>query len=158
MISARPPKAARGRPPPSTFPKHDRSGSTPKRPWAPSSPRRKPVMTSSMISRAPAAEHRGPGRPGDRLDHPGVGVAEDRRPPRLHEVEITAAVGVPDRRALGPGGEERFPADGPEGPHRRVHAPGDPGQSPPEELAGHLGDTPSPGRLKPARPGGGRSR
>ena len=55
MISARPPNAPTGRPPPMTFPKQLRSGVMPKRSCAPPLARRKPVITSSKISSAPLA-------------------------------------------------------------------------------------------------------
>src|ERR1700761_7981109 len=57
MISADPPKAAHGRPPPITLPNVTRSPATPSMPYQPEGDTRKPVSTSSMISRAPAAWH-----------------------------------------------------------------------------------------------------
>ena len=53
ITSARPPKAAAGRPPLITLPKVNRSGVTPSRPHQPAGPTRKPVSTSSRISSAP---------------------------------------------------------------------------------------------------------
>src|SRR5215475_3076751 len=53
MISARPPKAAAGRPPPITLPNVIRSPGTPSRPYQPDLVTRKPVSTSSMISSEP---------------------------------------------------------------------------------------------------------
>src|ERR1035438_5089392 len=57
MISARPPKAAHGSPPPITLPNVTRSPGTPSMPYQPDEVTRKPVSTSSMISRAPADWH-----------------------------------------------------------------------------------------------------
>ena len=53
MISARPPNAAAGSPPPITLPNVVRSPATPSRPNQPEAVTRKPVSTSSMISSAP---------------------------------------------------------------------------------------------------------
>ena len=59
MRSARPPKAAAGNPPPITLPKVIRSGvqpsTAPSRPHPPCSVARKPVITSSLMNRAPWA-------------------------------------------------------------------------------------------------------
>ena len=57
MISARPPKAAQGRPPPITLPNVTRSPATPSTPYQPEAVTRNPVSTSSMISSAPADRH-----------------------------------------------------------------------------------------------------
>jgi len=57
MISARPPNAAAGSPPPMTFPKVIRSPATPSRPNQPAFVTRNPVSTSSMISSAPCSAH-----------------------------------------------------------------------------------------------------
>src|SRR6516225_5810385 len=54
MISARPPNAAAGSPPPITLPNVTRSPSTP---YQPEGDTRNPVSTSSMISTAPADRH-----------------------------------------------------------------------------------------------------
>ncbi len=71
----------------------------------------------------------GAGRRGalHRLDDRRVGVAEDRRAPRLDVVEVAAPVGVDEVRALAAGDEERVAADAGEGPDRRVHPAGDAG-------------------------------
>ncbi len=53
MMSARPPNAAAGRPPPITLPKVIRSAAMPSRPNQPDRVTRNPVSTSSMISSAP---------------------------------------------------------------------------------------------------------
>ena len=57
MISAEPPRAAAGMPPPITLPKHQMSGvqpsGCPDRPQPPVAVARKPVSTSSQISSAP---------------------------------------------------------------------------------------------------------
>ncbi len=53
MIARGPPKAASGMPPPMTLPSTVRSGLMPSTPCAPCRPTRKPVITSSKISRAP---------------------------------------------------------------------------------------------------------
>ncbi len=58
MISARPPKAPTGRPPPITLPKVERSGRTPSSSCAPPFARRKPVITSSKMRSAPCASQR----------------------------------------------------------------------------------------------------
>ncbi len=55
MISARPPNAAAGRPPPITLPNVVRSPATPSRPYQPEPVTRNPVSTSSMISSAPCS-------------------------------------------------------------------------------------------------------
>ena len=75
-----------------------------------------------------------PGRLGDRLDHRRVGVAEDDGAVGLDQVDEPPAVGVPDVRALGPFHEVGRAADRAEGPHRRVHAPGNHPQGPSEQL------------------------
>ena len=54
MISAEAPKAPMGRPPPITLPKHHTSGRTPNHSAAPPRASRKPVITSSNNSSAPA--------------------------------------------------------------------------------------------------------
>ncbi len=53
MMSARPPKAAAGRPPPITLPNVNRSASTASRPYQPVAETRNPVITSSRINSAP---------------------------------------------------------------------------------------------------------
>ena len=55
MTSARPPKAAAGRPPPITLPKVNRSAGTGSRPYQPDGETRNPVITSSRISSAPCS-------------------------------------------------------------------------------------------------------
>ena len=78
-----PPKAPTGRPPPMILPKVVRSGSMPKRAWAPPKAARKPVMTSSKMSRAPywrgdlaqAFEEAGPGQ--DKAHVGGHGFDDD---------------------------------------------------------------------------------
>jgi hypothetical protein len=59
MISARPPNAAAGKPPPITLPKVNRSGAPaaygPSRPYQPAAEHRNPVMTSSETSSAPCS-------------------------------------------------------------------------------------------------------
>src|SRR6516165_2190697 len=57
MISARPPNAAQGSPPPITLPNVTRSPATPSTPYQPAAVTRNPVSTSSMISSAPADRH-----------------------------------------------------------------------------------------------------
>src|SRR5437870_861974 len=57
MISARPPKAALGSPPPITLPNVTRSPATPSTPYQPEEVTRNPVSTSSMISSAPTDPH-----------------------------------------------------------------------------------------------------
>src|SRR2546428_12344939 len=54
------------------------------------------------------------------------GVAEDERAPRAEEVQIGAAVDVPDPRPLSVRDEERVTADSAERPHGAVDAAGDP--------------------------------
>src|ERR1019366_8927704 len=58
MISARPPKAAHGSPPPITLPNVTRSAGTPSTPYQPGEGTRNPVSTSSEISSAPADWHK----------------------------------------------------------------------------------------------------
>ncbi len=58
MISARPPNAAAGSPPPITLPNVIRSPATPSRPYQPEPVTRNPVSTSSMISSAPCSRQR----------------------------------------------------------------------------------------------------
>jgi len=55
MISARPPNAPTGRPPPMTLPKQLKSGVMPKRSCAPPFAKRNPVITSSKMSSEPLA-------------------------------------------------------------------------------------------------------
>src|SRR5215469_15133132 len=69
MTSARPPKAAAGRPPPITLPNVIRSPATPSTPYQPAGVTRNPVSTSSMISSAPADRH----NEASRALNPGVG-------------------------------------------------------------------------------------
>jgi hypothetical protein len=57
MISARPPNAAAGSPPPITLPNVTRSPATPSTPYQPERVTRNPVSTSSMMSSAPADRH-----------------------------------------------------------------------------------------------------
>ena len=57
MISARPPNAAAGNPPPITLPNVARSPATPSSPNQPEAVIRKPVSTSSMMSSAPLSRH-----------------------------------------------------------------------------------------------------
>ena len=60
----------------------------------------------------------------DRVEHVGVRVAEDHRPPRADQVDVLAAVGVPEVGAVAADHEPRRAADRPEGPHRRVDPAG----------------------------------
>src|ERR1700761_9364028 len=55
MISARPPNAAHGSPPPITLPNVTRSPRTGSSPYQPAAVTRNPVSTSSMMSSAPEA-------------------------------------------------------------------------------------------------------
>ena len=61
----------------------------------------------------------------DGLEHLGVGVTEDHRPPRADEVDVAVAVDVGEPGALGAGDEARDAAHTTEGPHRRVDPTGD---------------------------------
>ena len=89
---------------------------------APSRPTRHAVadrLGQLDLARGGRAERRAVGRGAlHRLDDLRVGVAEDRRAPRLHVVEVAAAVGVDEVRALAPGDEERRRR-----PPRRTRAP-----------------------------------
>src|ERR1700722_13888865 len=89
MISARPPNAAQGSPPPITLPNVTRSPGTRSTPYQPSAVTRKPVSTSSMISSAPEASH------SDRSSslNPGAGGT----PPMLagQDSVITQAISSP---------------------------------------------------------------
>src|SRR6185369_9353025 len=62
------------------------------------------------------------GRLGDRLHHGGGGVAEDQRAPGADEVDVGAAVHVPQPRALTALDEQRGAADGSEGADGTVDA------------------------------------
>ena len=73
----------------------------------------------------------GPFRTTDRMR-----VTEDRRAPRLHEVEVLATVGIHEICAVRAGNEERVAADRAERAHWRVHAAGNAGSSP-REPGGH---------------------
>ena len=103
--------------------------------------------TRSMIScgqfglrRRRGAERQAVGRdPLHGVDDGGVGVAEDHRPPRAHQVDVAVAVGVGQPAALGRGDEPRGAADRGERPHRRVHPAGDDGARVGEQLRRHLG-------------------
>ena len=85
MTSARPPNAASGSPPPTILPSTVRSGVTPNRSCAPPRATRKPVITSSKTSSAPArvAEQaqrlEEPGRRRHAAHVPGDGLDDDRR-------------------------------------------------------------------------------
>ena len=57
-------------------------------------------------------------------DHLGVRVAEDHRPPRAHEVDVLATVGIGEVRTGTGHHEPGRTAHGAEGAHRRVHAAG----------------------------------
>src|SRR6202046_5282652 len=57
MISARPPNAAQGSPPPITLPNVTGSPRPRSSPYQPDAETRKPVSTSSMISSAPEPSH-----------------------------------------------------------------------------------------------------
>ena len=69
----------------------------------------------------------------DGFDHLRMRMPEDRRPPRLHVVDVPSPVGIDEVRALTAGDEERLSADGAEGAHRGAHAAGDARQRPVEE-------------------------
>ena len=56
------------------------------------------------------------------LQHLGVRVANNGRPPRAHVIDVGLALHVPHAGALGPLDEARRAAHGPEGPHGRVDA------------------------------------
>ncbi len=60
----------------------------------------------------------------DGRDDIGVGMAENHRPPRAHEVNIFMTVGVGEVRTLAGHHEAGRTAHGPEGTYRRVHATG----------------------------------
>ena len=79
MMSAGPPNAPTGMPPPMILPSTVKSPRTPYAPCAPCGPTRKPVITSSIISRLPAASQRArtpsrkPGCGGTQLMLPATG-------------------------------------------------------------------------------------
>ena len=79
----------------------------------------------------------------DRLDDLRVGVAEDPWAVGLDVVDVAAAIGVEDVRALGTVDEVGGAADRPEGTHRRVDAAGDDPHRPLEErlVSTHAGLT-----------------
>ena len=60
-----------------------------------------------------------------RLDHRRMLVAEDHRAPGADVIDVAAAVGIGQPRAVGRGDETRSAADRLERPHRRVDAAGD---------------------------------
>ena len=59
-----------------------------------------------------------------RFEHHRVGVAQQRRTPRTHQVHVLAAVHIGQVRALGRGNERRGSPHGVEGAYRGVHATG----------------------------------
>ena len=74
-----------------------------------------------------------------RLDDRGVGVAEDRRAPRLHVVDVAAAVGVDEvRRPRRAATKNGSPPTDVERPHRRVDAAGDARLRPRVEQRAHV--------------------
>src|SRR3954453_5807406 len=56
--------------------------------------------------------------PLDRVDHRGVGMADDGRTPRADEVDVLVAVCVVEERATGPDDEPRRASDRAEGAYR----------------------------------------
>ncbi len=82
----------------------------------------------------------GPGRDlaVEGLHHGGLGVPEDERTPGADEVDVATTVGVREVGALSLDEERRGAADGTEGADGRVHAAGDDGGRPLEELCGSL--------------------
>jgi len=60
-----------------------------------------------------------------RLDHLGVGVAEDHRPPGTDVIDICLAVFVPDSGARATLEKHWRTADRAESPNRRIDAAGD---------------------------------
>ena len=76
------------------------------------------------------------GRIGDGLDHLGMGMAVDQRPPRADVVDVGVAVDVGDLRALGTVDEQRVAPDRAHRPHRRVDAARKQELRPPVQLGG----------------------
>ena len=91
------------------------------------------------------------GRPAHRLDDVGVGVAEQGRPPRAHQVDVVAPLGAPDAGAVSALDEDRCPSHRPEGSHGGVDAAGNDG-------AGCLEEAGVGGAVVDAAGGGGRAR
>lgn len=71
----------------------------------------------------------------DRLDHLGVGVAQDQRPPGADQVDVAPPVGVVQPGTL-PDHEARGATDGTERAHRGVHPAGHDGQGAVEQGLG----------------------
>ena len=77
------------------------------------------IASASSTSRAVGAPYDVPAAAAlHRLDDGRVRVAEDRRAPRLHVVDVAAPVGVDEVRALARRHEERLAADRRERPDR----------------------------------------
>src|SRR2546423_197118 len=124
--SSRPPYAPTGNPPPITFPRQVRSGSIPYRCCAPPRATRKPVITSSKMSRAPAARvssrsvSRNPalGSSTPMLPTTGSTIAHavsrpegERKNPRTASTSLKGSTLVSFATAAGTPGEERTPAE-----------------------------------------------
>ena len=106
MISALPPNAPTGRPPPITLPSVVKSGSTPCAAWAPPRWTRNPVITSSKMSTLPAsavisrsvarkARRRGDAAhvAGDRFDDDGRDVLAHAGKDLSHGIDIVERCG-----------------------------------------------------------------
>ncbi|MPM32914.1 hypothetical protein SDC9_79481 [bioreactor metagenome] len=61
------------------------------------------------------------GRPGDRVEHLGMRVPQQHRPPGADQVDVLVAVDVGDVRPPGRPDEPRRATDGAEGAHRGAH-------------------------------------
>ena len=61
----------------------------------------------------------------NRVEHIGLGVPKNERPPRSDVIDVLVFVGVPNVRALAPHDENRIAAYGAKCPHGRVHPAGD---------------------------------
>ena len=87
------------------------------------------------------------------FNHFGMGVADNRRPPRADVVNIARAVGIPHIGALGLLDETRHAADTAEGAHGRIDAAGNDVFGAGEKLfvAGHGGFLSEWGSLKDKR-------
>jgi hypothetical protein len=67
----------------------------------------------------------GLGRLDDRLQHLGVGVAQDQGPPGEEQVHVAVAIGIHQPGPFPAGDEARRAADALERPHRAVHPAGE---------------------------------
>src|SRR5437763_1121628 len=115
MMSARPPEAAAGRPPPMTLPTVYRAPGTPSVPDQPHLLHRRArgdlLGQQDLALGGRAVRGAAPGGLAYGLDDRGVRVAEDHRAPGADEVDVLVAVRVEQVGAAGGGDEPRGAAD-----------------------------------------------